>query len=253
MKQGSRLEGFVHYVYSILARIERKNYFISKNTRIKGRSGAMHEFDVYYEFKNLNLVHKIAIECKDLNKPVSKGSIAEFHAKISDVGNVIGVMISKNGYQAGAIEYANHYDLILLKEEDLPKMNELLSLQIQSAFLPDESIIGEPFWTIMEYRNDVVTGTYICVPGIKENTIPLFFSKRVAESYKKLLVNENCEVRGINQLQLEALIRFNKEFIALKSNNISKFILFFFEGESNNKWPAIPISLEQLERDYLIL
>lgn len=48
----------------------------------------------------------IAIECKDWDRPVNIGKIMDFSAKLDDLNNISGVMVSKSGYQAGTKQYA---------------------------------------------------------------------------------------------------------------------------------------------------
>jgi hypothetical protein len=125
-----------------------------------GKSGVSHEIDVYYEFDKAGVRHRVAIECKDWKNPVSKGQIQEFESKIRDIGNITGIIVSRCGYQSGADIFAKHTDILTLTIEDLPSINVLMGNRIASVALPDESYLGEPFWTIMEARNNRVTGSY---------------------------------------------------------------------------------------------
>ncbi len=111
------------------------------------------EFDVYYEFEHLNIKHRIAIECKDWSKPVTIGEIRDFSAKLDDLNNISGVMVSKSGYQAGAKQYAQEKGIQLMEEKDLPTFTDIVAGVIKKAFLPDKSVEGRPFWTLMEVQN----------------------------------------------------------------------------------------------------
>ncbi|QAS52293.1 hypothetical protein [Halobacillus litoralis] len=75
--------------------------------------------------------------------------------------------------------------------------DEWIKKNIESLFelLPDESVIGEPFWTIMEKDSGYeqgVNGNYIRMEG---NVTPLFFSKKMAIEASKRLRKEGV-VRG---------------------------------------------------------
>lgn len=75
-------------------------------------------------------------------------------------------MISKSGYQDGALKYAETSGIKVLTGEDLPSIPQIVAGIIKKAFLPSERCVGEPFWTIMECHNGNVTGTYL---NIQEN------------------------------------------------------------------------------------
>lgn len=98
MKAGLELESYVKYVYENILNLKGENIIVSQNTIIFGNTGAKHEIDVFYQFTKADIIHKVAIECKDTGDPVPKGKVQEFFAKIEDIPNIIGVMISKNGY-----------------------------------------------------------------------------------------------------------------------------------------------------------
>lgn len=217
MKKGDSLEDFVQYVYSrLLVLNDYKNILVSKKVKIKGKSNALNEFDVYYEFMHLNLTCKVVIECKDWKYPVDIGEVRDFAQKIDDVGGcqIVGVMVSKNGYQSGAKTFANSCGITLLTISDLPNIYEIVAGIIKKSFLPDENIVGDPFWTIMEVTNGKMTGNYLsleCELNTIRPTIPLFYSKYLAEKNLEYRLNKKdyC-VRGISQYQLNSLLSFSQ-------------------------------------------
>ncbi|WP_101842524.1 hypothetical protein [Halobacillus sp. Marseille-P3879] len=90
--------------------------------------------------------------------------------------------------------------------------DEWIEKTIDSLFelLPDESVMGEPFWTIMEKASSYeqgVNGNYIRMEG---NVIPLFFSKKMAIEASKRLRKEGV-VRGVSQTHLKHLIALSEE------------------------------------------
>lgn len=101
MKAGKELENYVQFVYQKLLDFMDEGAMVSSNVSVIGKSGVKHEFDVYYEFQHLNMRHRIAIECKDWNTPVSKGEVGEFLSKLNDLNNISGMMVAKSGYQEG--------------------------------------------------------------------------------------------------------------------------------------------------------
>ena len=63
------------------------------------------EVDVYVEAP-YELVKHIICECKYWGTPVSKEKVHAFRTVVHDCGAELGIIISKNGYQSGAIEAA---------------------------------------------------------------------------------------------------------------------------------------------------
>lgn len=218
MKPGSHLESFVKYVYTRLLELnDYKNVIVSQNVKIKGSSGAINEFDVYYEFPHLNFRCKVVIECKDWNYPVPIEEVRDFCEKINDVGScqIIGAMVAKSGYQSGAITYANTKGIKLLAVDDLPNIYEIVAGVIKKSFLPDEDAIGDPFWTVMEVVDGHVTGNYLSLDKQLKTTVPtvpLFYSSKIAEKVLNSCIIDRDKycVRGITQYQLRVLLSISE-------------------------------------------
>lgn len=214
MKAGSEFESYVKYVYEIILNLKGENIIVSKNAVVFGTSGAKHEIDVFYQFEKANIIHKVAIECKDTVEPVPKGKVQEFFGKIEDIHNIIGVMVSQSGYQSGAVTYADGKGILLLEGKELPTIFDLIGQQISKFFLPDKNDIGEPFWVIMERSEDgKVNGNYHLMPSVDghEEGIALFLSKIDAvEHWQNLPDKSKWTVRGLRQYHLKAVIGWSK-------------------------------------------
>lgn len=209
MKNGTELETFVEHVYSMLLRNEKlKNTTITKNQVITGRSGAKHEFDVYYEMEIAHITHGVAIECKQHNRAITKGMVQEFKAKLDDCNNIIGFMVTSIGYQSGARDFAEYYGIKVLTTSELPTVIDLLSMHI-ACLLPDESTDGDPFWIIMETSKGVNTGTYA---SVRNDAIPLFLSKHAAEKAMKHLGLTNCNSYGVSRQHLKGICAISEVF-----------------------------------------
>ena len=71
------------------------------------------EVDVLVESPD-ELVKKIICECKFWNTPVPKEKVHAFRTVVGDTGASLGLLISKTGFQSGAIEAANLSNVSLL-------------------------------------------------------------------------------------------------------------------------------------------
>ena len=115
-KSGTEYELFVKYVYECLNRTDGlTDVQIQHDVKIVGASGVAHQIDLFWTFKKGGVAYKVAVECKDYNKHVSKEKILTFHAVLQDIGNVHGIFASKVGFQSGAKDYALKYGMQLME------------------------------------------------------------------------------------------------------------------------------------------
>jgi len=251
LKKPKDLESYVQYVYSTLLNLKDEGVVVGCNSILVGRSGAKHEIDVFYQFDRSGLTHRVAFECKFTGRKVPKSDVIDFHGKLQDIGNLQGVFVSKSGYQSGAIEYADHYDIQLLKLEDLPTLNILVGNRLKSVALPDESYIGEPFWVLMEEKDGNVTGSYWAREEgkvFKTSIIPLFISKFDASEFLLGVGGKNeYVVRGIPQHSLNFLIKTAD----IRKGRV-KFSLMLAGSDENGMWPGIITTPQEVLKRFLI-
>ncbi|TAL76237.1 MAG: hypothetical protein EPN76_11760 [Burkholderiaceae bacterium] len=86
---------------------------VQHNVSIAGRSGVEHQIDVYWEFKQAGITHKVLIECKNYASNLTLEKARNYFAVVHDIGNCVGIMVTKTGYQSGAAAFAKHYGLAL--------------------------------------------------------------------------------------------------------------------------------------------
>lgn len=158
---GSAFEEYVRQVYSILLNLKDEVILVTKNATFQGSNGQNYQIDVYYEFLRAGVRHRVIIECKDWSRPVNQDQICALESKVSHIPGVIGVIVSRNGYQSVAIDLANSSGILPLTLDDLPTLNVVIAERLAIVALPDENCVGEPFWTIMEVRNGKNTGSYL--------------------------------------------------------------------------------------------
>jgi hypothetical protein len=203
-------------VYQTLLNLRGDRVQVARRAIFKVISGESYEIDVYYEFERVGVRHRVAIECKDWKAPVDQGRVLEFHQKIKNIGdNIVGVLVSRAGYQSGALSVAKRHGILALSGNDVPSIGAILSNQITAALLPERHCIGEPFWYLAELCPDDPsqgTGSYYSFEESAPVRIPLFISKRHAAAYLEGLPDSDAfGVFGMPQYKLRALLGMVRE------------------------------------------
>lgn len=113
-KKGTEFELFVKAIYEeILEQDDIENIRVEHDVKVLGKSGQAHQIDVYWEFSSAGVTHKVAVECKEYKSTVSVGKIRDFSAALEDIGNIQGIFVTTQGYQQGAITFAEHKGISL--------------------------------------------------------------------------------------------------------------------------------------------
>ena len=86
------------------------------NRRIRGRSGVIHEIDIYVIKKRFFGVEEIAVECKYKNNgdKVTQEEAANFVVKLSDIGIRNGDFVTNSEYTNNARALGNFHRLRML-------------------------------------------------------------------------------------------------------------------------------------------
>jgi len=122
--ENTEYEKFAQSIYqTLLDNEEVKNIKVQHNVKIEGQSGCKHQIDVYWEFEIANISHKVAIECKNYTSEVSIGKVRDFSSVLDDIGNIKGIMVTKKGFQSGALKFAESKQ-IDLKELRFPTSDD---------------------------------------------------------------------------------------------------------------------------------
>jgi hypothetical protein len=143
--------------------------------------------------------------------------------------------------------------------DELPHFGQFVAERFIAPALPDESTIGQPFWTVMEAKDGKVTGSWSIIPWTPEmachypegenKTVPLFWSRREAERYRSAVFGDDDSscIRGLEQPTLKVMIGIAKlsglSFALLTSVEVNGRQQFVFESWS-------PVALEE---EYLSL
>ncbi|MFC6631834.1 restriction endonuclease [Microbulbifer taiwanensis] len=130
-KESDEYELLVRELHEALVKNDGvENICVLHNVKIKGKSGATHQIDVYWEFKIAGVTYKTCIECKCFKSSVKKSHIAAFAAILEDIGNATGIFATSFGYQSGAKLFAQEKGIRLVLVNYLIK-----TINIQGKFL----------------------------------------------------------------------------------------------------------------------
>lgn len=173
---------------------------IAKNLTITGKLKD-HIVDIYFEFIQMNNLERTIIKTVE-GREVTESDMWEFANVLKDLHFYAkGIVYYDDRVSSGAERIAE------LTKIDIIKFNftkEIVKDVLSSVkvMLPDEGVIGDPFWVIMETTHDQNenTGSYKMI----DNHILLFLSKKQADKHCCKLKNE--KVFGISQKHLRVLI-----------------------------------------------
>jgi hypothetical protein len=258
LNQDIAYEKFAQEIYQILLDSEDiKPTKVQHNVEIKGRSGCMHQIDVYWEYEIAGVAHRVAIECKNYNTSnISIGRIRDFFAALSDIGNINGIFVCKKGYQSGAIKFADYYG-INLKELRVPVDSDwegrIQTIQINLSTLgfkikkrlpvidndwfksqyPDPSISEN--YEIIGNNNEILIkdkdGNKITDFYELDNQLPHEWKNEEDKEHEYKWDNAYIEVRGLGYIKISSLkyvydVKMSKpEEIVISAKDTAKAIL----------------------------
>jgi len=160
-----------------------------------------HIVDIYFEFIQMNNLERTIIKTIE-GREVTETDVWEFANVLKDLHFFAkGIVYYDDKVSSGAERIAElaHIDMIKFNFTNEIRKDVCNSIKIM---LPDEVIIGDPFWIIMETSQDLNanTGNYKMI----DNNILLFLSKKQAD--KHCCKTKNEKVFGISQQHLKILI-----------------------------------------------
>ncbi len=98
-------------VYQGLLRAEGiENVQVRHNIDLVGRSGVAHQIDVFWEFCQAGVPHRVIVECKHHGLPISLLHVRNLFAVAHDV-DARAIIVSTEGFQAGAEAFARYYGI----------------------------------------------------------------------------------------------------------------------------------------------
>ena len=262
MNPNIEYEKFTQEIYQELVNADvLKTTEVQHNIKLKGRSGQEHQIDVYWEYEIAGTKQKVAIECKNYNKTVGIAKVRDFYGVLCDLNNVVGIMVTKVGYQKGAKEYASEYG-ISLKELRTPNPGEAIIGEVEmnfdisvrrclflvdadysetdkfsvskyKHFLDWMSLNNESFWINATHiplelidRNIINSnGTTITTLEKIEEELPEDSDSDIVFKYDDAFVNTRWGKIKINEIKYEYKYKNEKKIIAIDAQDFVKAIL----------------------------
>ncbi|MBI3818847.1 MAG: restriction endonuclease [Planctomycetes bacterium] len=129
---------------------------VQHNQVIEGRSGVGHQIDVLWQFRIANIEHKVIVECKDYATTLTLGRVRDFFGVVHDIGNVSGIIVTKVGFQSGAVEFAEHYGInlkLLRKPSDADWAGRVKNINISIVLKGVDSSYENPLRLNLQIRN----------------------------------------------------------------------------------------------------
>jgi hypothetical protein len=91
---------------------QAQNISVEHNKPLRGKY-LSHQCDVYWKFKSAGMEYSTIVECKNWNKRLKQENLLAFRAKLEDLNNPKGVIVTRSGYQKGAVKYAKAHGILL--------------------------------------------------------------------------------------------------------------------------------------------
>jgi len=163
---GIPFEQLTREVFARMEGIKQMGGSVTHNVVLTGKSGTSHQVDVYAEFALGETRYKTIISCKDYSSPVKKSHVMELHDLLGEIpGQPRGVLVSRSGFQQGAINYAKHhgiglYQLREKQEEDwdglIKEIHMTMTFQVPRYDLKNPDLDMD--WARERLKNMGITG-----------------------------------------------------------------------------------------------
>lgn len=184
-------------------RIKKENlrkHKLYKSIKVMGKN-IEHEIDIYFEFIQMNNLERTVIKTID-GEIVKAEDVWQFNNLLTDLGYFPkGVLYYNYKIEEDALNVAKNKNIQVIYFDIIGETRKNV-IQSISKVLPDENVIGDPFWILMQIddRTKNNTGTYFVV----ENSLPLFTSKKLADVLCKQ--QKGYAVFGVSQQHLSFLL-----------------------------------------------
>lgn len=223
LEKGKKLEKIIELVQRSLKNSSGTQVFT--NFKIKNRRGKTREIDVLVVSTVNDFEIKIAIECKNYKRKVGAEKIEAFHSKCLLIPNINKkIFVSGSGYQSGAIESAEDFDIELLNAHDVTsaKIQELIDTKMYGiSFRKNFGDTTLEFFADVKINQQDIISNFDGKIYISENE---YFT--LADLLSKILLENFHQIR---QMAIEQWSNLDNE---------NKYVEFpvIFGAELNNHW-----------------
>ncbi len=166
-----------------------------------------HIVDIYFEFIQMNNLERTIIKIIE-GKEVTEKDVWEFAYTLKDLhffSKGILYYDDKISNKAKKVAELSNIDLEKFDFLDEVRKNALSTIKIM---LPDEDVIGDPFWVVMETEEN--SGRNIGNYDMNNDSILLFLSKKQAINHCNKL-KKSARVFGISQNHLRILANLQEK------------------------------------------
>ncbi len=217
-KSGEFFESYIAYMYSCLLSEFGEAVKVKKDVIVMDGVGSRYQIDIVCEYEVARIKQRIAVECKDTERPTERDEVIAFAGKLSFMANTTGMFVSRSGFQQGALEYLDKHGIDHMDGSQMLSFPQMVGARLSGIMLPSERAKGEPFWAVMSCTDGELDGSYLVLPesichggtpdGSGMMLLPLFFSRRQAEQLRQAWEESNggsWVVRGVTQPTLRVL------------------------------------------------
>lgn len=206
---------------------------IIKDFEIIGKTHKKHMIDIYFEFIQMNNLERTIIRIVE-NKEVTENIVWNFSNVLKDLHFFAkGIIYYNNSVSKEAVKFANTNQIALIKFDIETEIRKSAIHSLQNL-LPNEDIIGDPFWTFMNKN-----GTNMIEQNLfLRDGILLFESKYCAQEFQKLYLNnhgKNIELVGVSQNHLKEIICLKKQFNKIKVQMFNPYA-YILKNQNNHFW-----------------
>lgn len=171
---------------------QAENISVEHNKQLQGKY-LSHQCDVYWKFESAGIEYLTIVECKNWNKRLKQENLLAFRAKLEDLNNPKGVMVTRSGYQKGAVKYAKAHGILLYELFQAP-LRPLLTVTegtfgtMEVTFKPATNRFPPRFFGVWTYIEPQYTNTiyYLDPLWFEEQTKD--FPEHVKEELKHLKI-----------------------------------------------------------------
>ena len=208
-ESGTEYELMVKSVYNRLyATAGVENPTIQHNVKFIGKSGATHQIDLYWEFTVAGVRHRVAVECKNYKNAVKKEKVAAFDGVLKDIsGNIQGIFVCKNGYQNGALLYAESCGIQLMEirepnDEDWKGRIRNIYIQLHMLFPENYKVhfVGDAEWLDKHYP-EMMKQSELKICALNSDTFIEDEDEQISQSMLDLMnsLPRECEGKGLSR------------------------------------------------------